>query len=173
MTTTVRFPKKSPPKSAHIGASEGEGDQISLLQRLTGRPPFSAMEQATLESANLQRLSDSRAALLAGSVSTDDAAKLLGVSPRTADERSKHGALLALEAEGTLHFPLWQFDPMGSEGVVPGLPDILRTLAVSPFAQALWLTRPNPTFEGRTPLQTLKSGETERVLAAAQAVGVI
>ncbi len=143
----------------------------SLGQRLTGGRMYRPLEQIALETANLQRLFDARRTLLKDALTASGAARLLGVSRQTAYERAKKGTLLAVEERGALRFPRWQFDPQGPGGVVAGLADVRRALPVSPFAQALWLTRPSPTFEGRTPLETLMAGETERVLEAARAAG--
>ena len=148
-------------------------EQRSPVQRLTGGRTYSPLEQVTLEAANLQRLFDSRHAFLDGAVSASEAARLLRVSRQTVYERARKGTLLAVEAGGARRFPAWQFDPEGPGGVVAGMPDVLRALPASSFAKALWLTRPSPTFEGRTPLETLKAGERERVLEAAAAVGAV
>lgn len=148
-----------------------ESAQGVPVQRLTGGRTYSPLEQVALETANLQRLFDTRHALLSGAVSASEAARLLGVSRQTVYERARKGTLLAVEEGGARRFLAWQFDPEGPGGVVAGMPDVLRALPVSAFARALWLTRPSPTFEGRTPLETLKAGERERVLEAAAAVG--
>jgi hypothetical protein len=73
---------------------------------------------------------------------------------------------------GAWRFPLWQFDPEGPDGVVQGLPAVLRALRLSPLGKVSWLTRPNPFLDNKPPLDILKNGEIERVLAEAQAVGV-
>jgi len=156
---------------SRIGPVSGGPDQASLVRRLTGGRVYSPLEQVALETSNLQRLFDSRRTLFGGAVSASEAARLLGVSRRTVYEWARKGTLLAVEDGDARRFPDWQFDPGGPKGIVAGLPDVLRALPVSPYAIALWLTRPSPTFEGRTPLETLKAGEQERVLGAAAAVG--
>jgi hypothetical protein len=83
----------------------------------------------------------------------------------------KGGTLLAVLDRGVWRFPAWQFDPEGPDGVVEGLPEVLRALEVSPLAKASWLVRPNQYLEGRTPLAALKEGRVEAVRSAAEAVG--
>ena len=148
-----------------------EPDQAALVRRLTGGRVCSSLEQVALETSNLQRLFASRHALLGGAVPASEVARLLGVSRQTVYERARKGTLLAVEEGDARRFPAWQFDPEGPRGIVAGLPDVLRALPVSSYARALWLMRPNPTFEGRTPLETLKAGERERVLSLAASVG--
>ena len=158
---------------SRIELPPGESDQVSVAQRLAGGRIYHTLEQVALETANLQRLFDARHTLLNGAVSASDVAHLLGVSRQTIYARAKKGTLLAVEEQGARRFPIWQFDPEGPDGIVAGLPDVLGTLPLSPFAQALWLTRPSRTFEGRTPLETLKTGKLERVVEAAAAAGAV
>ena len=72
---------------------------------------------------------------------------------------------------GVWRFPVWQFDPSGPDGVIPGLPTVMRTLQLSPLAKMSWLQRANPVLDGLTPLDALKRGEVQRVLEEAQGVG--
>lgn len=145
----------------------------ALVARFADGREYSPLERVVREAANMQGLFDTRHALLAGSLTTAGAAQLLGTTRQTPYDRAKKGTLLAITDRRQLRFPRWQFDPHGPGGVVAGLPDVLQALQISPFAKALWLTRSNPTFEGRTPLEALRAGEVERVQDAAAAVGVV
>lgn len=112
-----------------------------------------------------------RRELLAGALTASQVAKLLKTSRQTPHDRLTAGTLLAVMDQGAWRFPSWQFDPDGENGVVPGLPAVIRALRVSPIAKVIWLTRPNPALDGETPLACLKAGQTERVVALAHAVG--
>jgi hypothetical protein len=112
-----------------------------------------------------------RRELLADSLTSSQVAQLLGTSRQTPHDRVESGTLLAVMDRGALRFPIWQFDPDGEGGVVAGLPAVLRALEVSPMAKASWLTRPNYMLDGETPLACLKSGDVERVVGLARAVG--
>lgn len=153
--------------------SSDDAQKEALVARFTGGREYGSLERVALEAANLQGLFDTRRALLADTLTASGAARLLGTTRQTPYDRAKKGTLLAIPDRGLLRFPQWQFDPHGPGGVIAGLPDVLQTLQVSPFVKALWLTRPNPTFEGQTPLEALRAGETERVQDAAAAVGVV
>ena len=144
-----------------------------LVERLTGGREYSLSERIALEAANLQRSFDLRRQVLADSLTAPGVAKLLGTTRQTPYDRARKGTLLAVMDRGVLRFPCWQFDPAGPGGVIDGLPEVLQALPVSALAKASWLTKPSPYFEGRTPLETLKAGEKERVLDAARAVGAL
>ena len=85
------------------------------------------------------------------------------------------GTLLGLKDNGVYKFPLWQFDPEGDDGVIDCLPELLKTLQISDFAKLNWLTKPLRAFEGRTPVEVLKSGDDkdiEDLIVEARGVGV-
>ena len=44
---------------------------------------------------------------------------------------------------------------------------------MSDYSKLNWLTRPNPVLDGSTPIEALKLGQRERVLAEATAVGAV
>ena len=92
---------------------------------------------------------------------------------QTPHDRVKAGTLLGILDRGALRFPAWQFDPEGEDGVVPGLSDVLRSLSLSPFGKASWLSRPNPYLEGRTPAEAMKAGEAAAVRRLALSVGAV
>ena len=97
---------------------------------------------------------------------------MLGVSRQAIHEREKKGRLLAVRENGRLRFPLWQFDAHGDDGVVPGLPLVLRALdEVAPMpalAKMSWLQKSNSALGGVTPLQSLRAGQQNLVQSAAR-----
>ena len=55
------------------------------------------------------------------------------------------------------------------------MPELLKTLQISDFAKLNWLTKPLRAFEGRTPVEVLKSGDDkdiEDLIVEARGVGV-
>jgi hypothetical protein len=144
----------------------------AVVTALTGSHRFTAEEQAEAEIDVLKRSFARRRELLADSLSASQVAALLGTSRQTPHDRLAGGTLLAVMDRGAYRFPRWQFDPNGEDGVVPGLPAVIRALDVAPLAKVSWLTRANPMLEGKTPLACLQAGQTERVVALARPVGV-
>ena len=133
---------------------------------------YTAAERMANEFEVLARSFARRRELLADALTTSQVAQLLGTTRQTPHDRVESGTLLAVMDRGALRFPMWQFDPDGEGGVVRGLQDVIRALDVSPMAKVSWLTCPNPMLDGATPLALLKSGEVERVVRLARAVGV-
>lgn len=149
-----------------------EAQPPSVIRALTGDRRFSAEERTEAEVDMLRRSFERRRALLDGALSTNQVAKLLGVSRQTPHDRLETGSLLAVMDRGAYRFPRWQFDPNGEDGVVQGLPAVLRALDASPLAKAAWLTRANPMLDGNPPLACLADGHVKRVIALARAVGL-
>jgi hypothetical protein len=72
-------------------------------------------------------------------------------------------------------FPDWQFDPDGPDGVIAGLPRVLRAMAgrpISELGRVRWFLEPKPLLGGRTPLDALRSGDAAAVVREAEAIGV-
>jgi hypothetical protein len=133
--------------------------------------PATADAEAEVRHRVLEASFRERERLLDDSLTTSEVASLLGVTRQTPHDRAKQKTLLAIEDKNQLRFPRWQFDADGPSGVVSGLPEVLRALAIGPLAQARWLTRANRTFGGRTPLQAIKAGDLETVVQEAYGVG--
>jgi hypothetical protein len=138
---------------------------------LNGRE-FTVEERVANEVELLTRSFARRQELLADSLTAAQIAQFLGTSRQTPHDRVKAGTLLAVLDRGAWRFPVWQFDPGGPDGVIAGLPDVIRALDVSPLEKVSWMTLPNAMLDGETPLTITKSGQVERVVRLARAVGV-
>ena len=159
---------------APAGAATGTN---RLMELLTGGRTYSAAERAVLELSHLERSFEQRRRLLEGALSVDQVWKVLGCKTRqTVHDRCKAGTLLGVMEGGVWKFPFWQFDANGPDGVVAGLPAVLKALGeyapVSPLQKASFLIQPSPYFAGRSALQALKSGRVDDVVALARGVGV-
>ncbi len=136
----------------------------------TGEPVPSEADQALLAFRSLLQFFESRRHLLDDALTAPQAAELLGVSRQTPLNRLRDNTLLAVLDRGAYRFPVWQFDPQGEDGVLPGLPEVLDSLGPQqPFAKLVWLRRPNPTLAGREPVELLRGREIEPVVDAARA----
>lgn len=147
-------------------------ERRELVAELAGGREFSRQERSALEMATLARSFRLRKELLEGALTAPQVADLLDTTRQTPHDRVKSGTLLAVLDRGVWRFPAWQFDPEGPDGVIEGLPDVLRALHASSLAKASWLVRPNQYLEGRTPLEALKEGLREPVKSAAEMVGI-
>lgn len=170
----------SPPELArfarHLRQAEhppAREETARVIAGLTEGKEYSSSERLHLETEALLRTVADRRSLLRDAVTAGQAACILGRSRQTVHDRVKAGTLLAISNGGILRFPPWQFAVDAPRGVVPGLPAVLAALEVSPLAKARWLTRPNATFQGQTPLDALKAGERARVVAEARGVGQV
>jgi len=135
--------------------------KAELVRRMTGGAEYSPSERAALEAEAMARLFARRREVLAGALSAPEVAKMLGTSRQTPHDRARANTLLGVPDRGALRFPLWQFDPEGDDGVVGGLPGVLRALRLSPFGKAYWLSRPNPYLGGWAPIEALRAGGAE------------
>jgi hypothetical protein len=151
--------------------------QAPLIRSLAGGRVFSSPERFELETASLVQYFLRRRELLRDSLTTREVSNLLGVSRQTPHDRVEKGSLLAVLDHGTLRFPIWQFDPEGPDGVIPGLPAVVRALQVSSLAKISWLTTPHRVLHADaanssiTPLEALKLGQVQRVIELARSVG--
>jgi hypothetical protein len=142
----------------------------ALANAITGKI-FSRQDRIQLEMETLFKHFQHRRQLLESSLTAVQVAQLLGTSRQTPHDRVSSQTLLAIRDNGKLCFPSWQFDPAGADGVIDGFPAVLKALEISDYAKLNWLTRLNPYLDGQTPIQSLKAGQKERVLAEASAVG--
>lgn len=139
------------------------------LAEWLGEPPANA---ARLEFEALRCSFALRLRLLASTIGTAEVNELLAAGSRqTVHDRLKAGTLLGILDQGKWRFPLWQFDADGPNGVIDAPAQVLQSLQVSNLAKARWLQQPHPVFGGSTPLDLLRPGRLEDVLAEAGQVG--
>jgi len=142
---------------------------VGPLAEWLGDAPANA---AQLEFESLRRSFALRRQLLASTIGTAEVNELLAAGSRqTVHDRLRAGTLLGILDQGKWRFPLWQFDADGPNGVIDGLALVLPALQVSNLAKARWLQKPHPVFGGSTPVDLLRQGRLEDVLAEAGQVG--
>jgi hypothetical protein len=105
-----------------------------------------------------------------GSMTAEQVAQSLGITRQAVEKRRRAGKLIALTTgRYGYRYPVWQFTESGS---VPGLEAVLSVLSPhDEWMQAAFFVGRNPYLENRTPIETLKAGETEDVLTAAEIFG--
>jgi hypothetical protein len=95
-----------------------------------------------------------------------DVAHLLRKSKQAVS--TDRGLLRLTLRDGQLGYPVFQFD---GRRLLPGIRDIVQLLApvvASPWTIASWLTSEQPSLGERRPLDRLRAGDTEAVLAEAR-----
>lgn len=158
---------------ALITAAGAASDFEVLLQVLERPEVLAVLDGGPLAAAKLRGLRYRNELLGAegGTISSEAAAELLGISRQAVDKRRRAGHLLGL-ATGRhgYAYPVWQFDPRS--GTLPGLEAVLADLGDhDPWMQLAFMLNPNPYLDEQTPLEALRQGEVERVRRAAQAYG--
>ncbi len=114
-----------------------------------------------------------RARLLRQSVGAEEAGGLTGRSRQAVERQRRDGRVLALRVGRRWRYPAWQFDVDGPGGLVPGLPEVLAHLHLSPAGAARWLTGSRPELAGKAPIELLKRRDAEPVLRLAEQLGYL
>lgn len=98
-------------------------------------------------------------------LSGEEAARRVGLTRQALDERRKAGTALALaHVKRGFKYPAWQF----SDRLAAPLEALWPVLAaVDAWEKYLFLTEPEPLLGGRAPIDALRAGERDAVLAVA------
>jgi hypothetical protein len=96
-----------------------------------------------------------------GTVSAEDAGRMLGISRQAVDKRRRAGTLLAVREGSDWRYPLCQFD---QGEVIAGISDVVRDFAAAgPWIALDFLLAADTALGGRTALQALRDGDREAV----------
>lgn len=168
-----------------VGALAGQTGEPSLppsdvhqafdaLLEILARPEVmqEAVRTDPLAAAHLRGVALKRDLLTAegGTLTGEQAAAHLHLTRQAVDKRRRKGQLLAFSlGRRGYAYPAWQFH----EGrVIAGLEQVLAALAeYSSWTQAMFLTTGDIRLGGRTPLECLRDGHVDAVVAAAAAYG--
>jgi hypothetical protein len=151
-------------------AATGEPAGTSML---TGAPLPSQAQLERIELANLQRGFAERRKLLQGALTVTQVATLMGSGRQTPHDRLRAATLLGIKDGGQWRFPAWQFDPNGPDGVVAGLPEVIKAMRgpISPLGRIKWFLTPKALLGGATPFEAMQKGRVAEVVAEAAALG--
>ncbi len=105
-----------------------------------------------------------------GSVSGEEAAKLLGLKRQSIDKARKDGRLLGLpRGQKKFLYPIWQFD---KGHILPGLKEVYAHLpSMGSWMQAAFMLSPNSSIGERSPLNALRNDDISAALKAAKSCG--
>lgn len=103
-------------------------------------------------------------------LNSQEVAELLGMTRQAVDKKRNHDRLLGLSlGKRGYRYPAWQFK---DEGILSGWESVLAALTeISPWGKLQFMLSKDLRLEGKTPLECLQIGETEKVVAAAKAYG--
>jgi hypothetical protein len=105
-----------------------------------------------------------------GTLTSTEAAAILGVTRQAVDKRRQAGKLLAVSTgRHGYRYPAWQFS---ESGTIPGLEEVLAVLAShDEWMQLAFFVQSDPLLDGEAPLDSLKTGKLEQVLNSALMYG--
>ena len=152
----------------------GAPSDFAVLLRMLTQPEALAFlaERDPLAPARLRGLAVRERLLAAegGALTAEEAGQALSVSRQAIDNRRKRGALIGVQlGRRGYRYPAWQFT---ADGVLVGLRDVLAALDVdSPWVQLAFLLNDNAWLGDRRPLDALRAGEIDAVVAAARQYG--
>lgn len=161
----LRKHQDQPPGTlARLLALAGEGS-IGL-----GRSREDRLAQAQVRGLGVRQ---QLAATEGGTLSSEEVARLLGISKTAVFKRLEAGRLLAWREERlqAARFPRWQFDEQGR--VLAGFEDTLAVLngdaRLDAWGKVLFFLQARDRLGDRRPLDLLREGKVEEVRLAAQA----
>jgi hypothetical protein len=105
-----------------------------------------------------------------GALTSEEVAKVLGISRQGVDKRRGLNQLLALtQGRRGYSYPSFQFD---EDRTISGLEDVLSELKqLDPWMQMVFFTSPNERLNGKTPIETLQKGFAKEVRDVAVGYG--
>lgn len=109
-----------------------------------------------------------RESILRDSISVAEAAQRTGRSRQSIERLRRGGRLIGLRVGAQWRYPQWQFSSDAPGGVVPGLEEVIRELALSPTGTAFWLLKPAERLRGRPPIELLRRFRSEPVIELAR-----
>lgn len=117
---------------------------------------------------NEQRLWDYRRRLAAESLTREQAAERLAVTPNQITNLVRDRHLAAFDHGGQTLLPAWQFNADSRRGRLEGIDRVAAVFPGWALSLSSWATTPNPALGGRTPAQALAEGDVDRVVAVAE-----
>jgi hypothetical protein len=146
-------------------AEAGESDELD--ERVWGLAP-SAERLAEARRVARGALDEALARALAGSLTREQAARRLGVTPQAISKRLASRGLVALRRGRVRRFPAWQFH---EDGALPGLAQVIAAFPGSTLSLTSWATTPSADLDDAAPAQALTRHDgVARVLEAVHAL---
>ena len=148
-------------------------DFLVALEALSSAPGTSQLiADDPLLAAKIRGLKRKKQMLEAsgGALSSEQVAKVLGISRQAVDKRRSSNQLLALtQGRRGYSYPSFQFE---DGRTIRGLEEVLAHLkSLDPWMQMVFFTSPNERLGRKTPIESLQKGLVEEVTRAASGYG--
>lgn len=148
---------------AAVNADPDDGLDVALW----GPAPDSvAVSKAAF--ADLQDQFAARRQLAAESISRDEAAQLLDVTPQSITSKLAAGKLVGLKAGREWRLPMWQFNSDNPSGVLPDLDLLQSAFPGGLVSLSTWMQGEQPEFGGLSPREVMARRGSAPVIALAQ-----
>jgi hypothetical protein len=168
-TTVISQLHNSALKDA-LRAPTGLGTILNALER--PEVAASVRDQDPLAMARLRGIEAKRRVLTedGGMLSAEKAGEILTMSRQAVEKRRKAGRLIGVSlGRRGFGYPAWQFT---ERGTLPHLDTVLSVLKEhDAWTKLVFLTTQNAALNGMRPIDALRSGNFEQVLAAARTYG--
>jgi len=105
-----------------------------------------------------------------GTLTSQQVAKLLGVSRQAIYKKTKNNELLALSSgrRGNV-YPAFQFTKKGK--ILEGLDQVVKAINEDPWQILIFLLEPQADLGNQTPIEALRQGKTEKVVSLVRVYG--
>jgi hypothetical protein len=148
--------------------------EFQTILRALEQPEVAASvrDQDPLVMARLRGIESKRRILTdeGGMLSAERVGEMLTISRQAVEKRRKAGRLIGVSlGRRGFGYPAWQ---LSEGGILPGLEGVLKVLKPhDAWTKLVFLTSENASTDGQKPLNVLRSGKVEKVLAAARIYG--
>lgn len=152
-------------------AASADSDLTAVVTTLEAviPEPGEASDEDVIAGAQLRGLEARQRVLEAegGTLSAEQLARRLRLTRQAVDLRRRNRRLIGLPVgRHGYRYPAWQ---LGPNGVWPWVPSVIEALAPhDPWQQVFFLRGPHPDLGGQTPLDALRGGRTDEVVALAR-----
>ncbi len=152
-------------------AASADSDFTAVLATLEASmpEPNSATDEQVIARAQLRGLEARQQVLEAegGTLSAEQLARRLHLTRQAVDLRRRNHRLIGLPiGRHGYRYPVWQ---LGPDGVWPWVPQVIEALAPhDPWQQVFFLLSLHPDLGGQTPLNALRAGRADEVVALAR-----
>jgi hypothetical protein len=162
--------------------NEADESELARLEAAVTTPPSDDLDErfwgpapdsvsaVKAAAADLSAQFAQRRQLAADSVSRDDAAELLGITPQSVTSKLASGKLIGIKSGREWRLPRWQFDADNASGVLPDLDVLQAAFPGGPVSLSNWITAAQPDFDGRTPREEMAIHGSAPVIKLARAL---